>query len=115
MREACPCAGAGAEGTARFWRGKGLPDDFDFDSEIEVLPGAVRGEGGGLALDGESQAGAVAEGEALGAGLGSSALRQRGPSDRRTSRSRSREPRFSARRSRRLLHGEAGGHAPQQD
>ena len=50
---------------------KGLPDHFDFDSEIEVLPGAVRGEGGGLALDGESEAGAVAQGEAPGACLGS--------------------------------------------
>jgi len=32
--------------------GSGLPDDFDLNAEIEVLPGAVRGEGCGLALDG---------------------------------------------------------------
>jgi len=46
--------------------GNGLADDFDFDSEIEVLPGAVRGEGRGLALYGESQACAVAERQAEG-------------------------------------------------
>ena len=43
-----------------------LPDDFDFDSEIEVLPGAVRGEGRGLALYGEGEAGAVAQRQAEG-------------------------------------------------
>ena len=55
-----------------------LPDDFDFDSEIEVLPGAVRGEGRGLVLDGKGHAGAVAEGETVLAGLADQLCGQEG-------------------------------------
>jgi len=45
-------------------RGPRSTDCFDFDSQIKLRPDSVRGVDGGLAVDGEGQAGAVAEGQA---------------------------------------------------